>query len=181
MAFYLPFLLLLTLLSCQPASNNDNVDTTQTESADWGDSIILQDLFTRQQAERILGEPMHVTDSVLTTADDLIVFNSTYTANTADPSNGKTGNLYVMIEHYRYIESAMQTYTSIYQSNQEHEGIEVLQGVGDQAYFHTDGENFLFVLARKGGKVLRMKVNKVTSHTSRTAFDQVTKEVIAKM
>jgi len=179
MASYLPFLFLLTLLSCQPASNNDNVDNTHTESADWGDSIALQNLFTRQQAERILGESMHVTDSTLTKEDALIVFKSTYTAaDTAE--GGKIGNLYVMIEHYRYIESARQTYTSIYQSNQEHEGIEVLQGVGDEAYFHSDGENFLFVLARKGGKVLRMKVNKITSHTSRAEFDQVTKEVVEK-
>lgn len=44
-----------------------------------------------------------------------------------------------------------------------------------EAYFHRDGSNFLFVLVRKGTLLFRIKVNKITSLTSKEAFMEISR------
>jgi len=48
-------------------------------------------------------------------------------------------------------------------------------------YYHSDGENFYFILARKNDKMLRMKLSKITSKTSETQFKEVAKKLIDKL
>lgn len=85
-----------------------------------------------------------------------------------------------MIEDYAEIESAKKTYSGIMESNRKN-GINELKDLGDEAYFHTDNKNFYFILVRKGTKVLRMKVNKITNTTSREAFDSVANKITAAL
>jgi hypothetical protein len=159
---YTCFLLLivLTLSACAQPS----------EKAQQGKLV----LFTLSDAEKILGEPAHLTDSAL----DVSMYTCTYMANSLDSKSGKTGNIYVMIEDYSEIESAKKTYSGIMEANRKN-GITELNGLGDEAYFHTDHQNFYFILARKGKKMLRMKVNKITSQTSLDEFNRVAKKITA--
>jgi len=64
-------------------------------------------------------------------------------------------------------------YHDIKTANEDHEGITTLTDLGDEAYFHTDSENFYFIMVRKGVIVFNMKVNKITSLTSRDEFNNV--------
>jgi hypothetical protein len=48
--------------------------------------------------------------------------------------------------------------------------------MGDEAYFHSDGQNFYFIIVRIGKRLFRIKVNKVTSHTSLNEFKRVSKK-----
>ena len=177
----------ITFLHCQPTSTADIDDNTSTGSVSSVtpdtplDSIPLQNLLTLPDAIRILGEPARTTDSTLTKNDDGVVFQSTYTAVSADTKTGKLGNLYLMIEDYKLITAAKEEYASIKKANEDHEGIRVLHNLGDEAYFHSDGENFLFILARKNGIVLRMKVNKITGNTRVEEFEKVAGEVIGRI
>ena len=82
-----------------------------------------------------------------------------------------------MMEEYPEATAAGKVYNSIMEANRPN-GINELQGLGDEAYFHSDNTNFLFILARKGNKMIRMKVNKITSNTSREAFDNTARKII---
>ena len=181
------FIYSVTFLNCQPKSTaaiNDNTSTGSVSSVASDiliDSIPIQNLFTLPDAVRILGEPARTTDSTLTQNDDGVVFKSTYTAVSPDAQTGKTGNLYIMIEDYKLITIAAAVYASIKKANENHEGIRVLHNLGDEAYFHSDGENFLFILARKNGIVLRMKVNKMTGNTRVEEFEKVAREVMERI
>ena len=53
----------------------------------------------------------------------------------------------------------------------------MIHDLGDEAYFHSDGENFYFILVRKGLKMIRMKVNKITSNTSVAEFNRVARKI----
>ena len=132
-------------------------------------------------AEKILGEAAHVTDSTLTIKEDVNQYLLTYTAKQVDTQTGKTGNLYYMFEQYDDASGAQKSYTSIKKSNENHEGVEVLQGVGDEAYFHSDSENFYFILIRKGKHMIRMKVNKITSNTSLEEFNAVARNITSAL
>ena len=140
-------------------------------------SIHPRNLFTLADAERILGEKAHLTDSASAIEGDVATFKCTYIANSKDPKTGKTGVIYVMFEEYAKVSSAKKVYSSIKTSNENHEGVKVLHDLADEAYFHSDGENFYFILVRKGGKMLRMKVNKTTSTTSLDQFNAIAKKI----
>jgi hypothetical protein len=148
------------------------------ENDDYMKHIVPAAIFTLSDAEKILGEPAHLTDSVSATKGQWIYqFNSTYTANSADTKSGKTGNIYFMFEEYHGTVSAKEVYSSIKKSNEDHEGIETLTGYGDEAYFHTDNENFYFILVRKKNLLFRLKVNKITSKTSIEEFKTISKRI----
>jgi hypothetical protein len=136
-----------------------------------------RDLFTLSDAEKILGESAHLSDSVSKTAKGISQFNSTYTANAADKKSGKTGNIYFMFEEYPDVASAHEAYASIKKANADHEGIETLNDYGEEAYFHTDNMNFNFILVRKNNKMFRLKVNKLTPTTSREEFKTISKQI----
>jgi hypothetical protein len=155
------------LLSCQPSNAGSKNKQKQTASQ----------VFTLADAEKILGEKAHVNESKTTNKDGIAVYQSAYVADALDPVTGKTGNIYFMMEEYPEAKAAGEVYHSIMEANRPN-GINELQGLGDEAYFHSDNTNFLFILARKGNKMIRMKVNKTTSHTSREAFDNTAKKII---
>ena len=142
-------------------------------------SIHPRNLFTLSEAERILGEKAHLTDSSSAIEGDVATFKCTFMANSKDPKTGKTGTIYVMFEDYPQVSAAKKVYSSIKTSNETHEGVKVLHDLADEAYFHSDGKNFYFILVRKGGKMLRMKVNKTTSTTSLDQFNLIAKNITA--
>lgn len=141
----------------------------------------LRDLFTLSDAEKILGEKAHLTDSASAIEGDVAIYKCTYIANSKDPKTGKTGAIYVMFEEYAQVSSAKKVYSSIKTSNENHEGVKALHDLADEAYFHSDGKNFYFILVRKGRKMLRMKVNKTTSTTSLDQFNLIAKNITAAL
>jgi hypothetical protein len=137
-------------------------------------------LFTLSEAERILGEQGHIKDSTLEGEYSVLKYSSSYFANAMDPRTGKTGAIYYVYEDYPEVKDAMKSYSFIRTGNEKN-GINVLDDLGDEAYFHTDKQNFYFILVRKGTKMFRMKVNKITGNTSLAAFNAVAKEITSKL
>ncbi|MEZ4828675.1 MAG: hypothetical protein R3C61_20675 [Bacteroidia bacterium] len=134
-------------------------------------------------AEKILGETAHLSDSSLVTEKGVRQYKLTYTANATDTGSGKTGNIYFMAEVYEDAASAHKTYASIFKSNEDHEGVVVLDNLGDEAYFHSDSnpQNFMFIMVRKGAKMIRMKVNKVTAKTSQNSLNEIITALTSKL
>ncbi|MFI5203228.1 MAG: hypothetical protein ACHQF2_01940 [Flavobacteriales bacterium] len=142
-------------------------------------SVNQFDIFTLEDAEKILGEPTLLKDSSWTTAKETTTFQSSYAANSSEPATGKTGNIYFMIENHAEVSAAKKAYSAIKTANEKNAGIEDRKGLGDEAYFHSDGQNFYFMLVRKGTYMFRMKVNKITGNTSLNAFNQVAEKIAA--
>jgi len=163
----------------QKQSTKDTVPETKVNQPQ--SSIHSADLFPLSDAEKILGEPAHLSDSSYTIKKDTLEYKLAYTANSKDQKTGKTGVIYFMIEQYSEISSAKNAYTFIKEANEKHEGVKVLHDMGDEAYFHSDGKNFYFILVRKGDKMFRMKVNKTTSTTSLEEFNLVARNITAAL
>lgn len=174
----------VTVLSCvQPVTlNNNNIQqltstaVTEAKMKQSQNLIPPDNLLLLSDAEKILGEPAHLTDSSTTTTADALTYHCAYAANSKDKKTEKTGNVYFLFEHYNQVASAQKKYSFIKTANQDH-GINVLDDLGDEAYFHTDKENFYFIMVRKGRKVFNMKVNKITSTTSLDEFNLVAKKI----
>ena len=165
--------------SCNKTSApNDEIEpcTIQTDSV-----AMASKLLPLSFAEKIMGEPAKLTCNTFVKKGDTLEYKCDYTALSQDEITGKTGKLYFMYEVYSSITAAENAYTSIYQANSGHEGVEIVPGLGDEAYYHSDGANFYFFLVRKNEKMLRLKLNKVTSHSSEAEFKEVTRLIVDKI
>ena len=178
------YLIVLTLLSfgcgksdCDQEMLKPPVTDTIPLSEYQKHPFFNKDYFSKSDAEKILGEPANLSDSSAAIKKDTFEIKTTYTANVKDSKTGKIGNIYFMIEEYNEVAAAKNAYNIIKVANANHQGVKVLQGIGDEAYFHSDGSNFYFVLVRKEKIMFRMKVNKITSHTSLDAFNMVAKKI----
>lgn len=149
-------------------------ETPATKAASSGQENPI-DFFTRTDAERIMGEGMYLSDSSTTPQSEAWVYQSVFSATAKRDSKA---DVYYMFEQYSDSLTAHKVYAAIKKSNEKN-GIETLQGMGDEAYYHTDGTNFCFLLVRKGNKMVRMKVNKLTEKTSREIFLEVGKRIIS--
>ena len=148
-----------------------------TKSSHQQNSFFNRVYFTKSDAEKILGEKAFLSDSSSTIKKDTLECKSAYTAYSKDQKTGKTGVIYFMIEQYSQDLSAKNAYNSIKVANENHEGVKIVHDMGDEAYFHSDGKNFYFILVRKGKIMFRIKVNKITSHTSLNEFNLISKKI----
>lgn len=177
----LVFSLACLCYSCNNAHSSATTNfTNNTSIVNRPPTDSLYNLFSLDDALKILGEPGHLKDSSSTTGA-IFTYRSAYVANAEDKTTGKTGIIYFMFEEYANENSAHKSYTSIKNAN-EHNGIKVVQGVGDEGYFSGAGEkNYRFALIRSGNKMIRLKVNKVTTYTSYEEFIKVVEAIAHRL
>lgn len=135
---------------------------------------------TLPQVERILGEPAVTTLSNDSSNVEVYFSKSEFHAKSIDRASGKTGAFAYIYEDYNSESEAWKVYCGISISNEKSPGFEKMDNFGDEAFYHSDGRNFYLIFARKGNKILRMKVNKITSKTSLPEFRKVAGELMAR-
>ena len=159
-------------------TNLRTVDTIPTtKSNTQKDSFFNRIYFSQSDAEKILGEKAFLSDKSTSANNDTLEWKCAYTAQSKDQTQSRPGVIYFMIEQYSKELAAKNAYNGIKVANQNHEGVKTLQNIGDEAYFHSDNENFYFILVRKGKLMFRIKVNKITGKTSLDKFHQVSKRI----
>ena len=133
------------------------------------------------EAEKILGTKVElVANSRISTAEKTR-FECTYRAIEKDKTSGKDINLFFLVEESSTEAQAKQVYARIWESNKNHQGIEVLSGIGDEAYYHSDRQNFHFLMARKGKFSIRFKIAKASETTSPEELKAFTKRVVEQL
>jgi len=162
---------LLAVLTACTSAQKTIYPQQPTKTIDWKPDLSL----SLQDAEQILGEPAHLEDVSAYLVGNTKTYESSYFADALDVATGKTGAIYFMYEEYETVQGASLSYENIRSANEQAPGIEPLFGIGDEAYFHSDGTNFLFVLSRSENKLFRIKVNKTTSHTNKDALIDIAK------
>jgi hypothetical protein len=138
-------------------------------------------LFTPFDARKILGEPAHWSDSSITTVGDTLRFRCTYTANNKVAEGGKAANVYFMYEDFAREATAKNLYAVFKTGNENASGMKQLPNLGDEAFYQSDENNFALVITRKGSKLLRIKVNKLTAKASTNALLETAMRITAGM
>jgi len=170
-------MLLLPVLSCGQSGNQARTPRT-IQSNHAQRAFRPSRLFTLKDAEEILGEKAYRSDSAWNNKAGVSTYSCAYTANATDEKSGRTVAVYCLFERYAKPAGARNRYSFIKKANEEN-GIQELHDLGDEAYFHTDNNNFYFVMVRKGDRVFNLKVNKITSRTSLPAFNSVASKITA--
>lgn len=133
-------------------------------------------LFAKSDADEILGVPSHLSDSSTKLEANALAYRSKHEADTKDGTSEKTGAVYFLFEDFHLTKLAQKKYAEIKKSN-ERMGIKVIDNLGDEAYYHSDGTNFHFIMVRKGDKVFILKVNKITSTTNLDALKRTAAKI----
>ena len=141
--------------------------------------IVGQHQLRLDEAERILGEPAILKERRSDNKIDYYTSSSTFTAK--DSLSQKQRNLYYKIERFKSEKEATTTIQSFIESNKNLQGFELLTGYGDEAFFLTDKENFCLIVIRISNKLVRIKVNKVTSKTSYEALQEIGKSFVNRV
>jgi hypothetical protein len=132
-------------------------------SASYSQSKQNNICIAQTDAEKILGQPAQLTQNSSEVKNGIDQQKCTYTANAKE---NKISNLYFMLEQYTNAESAHKAYQNILSQNANMQGLKKISNIADEAFIHTDDANFLMIICRKENKMLRLKVNKLTSVTS---------------
>ena len=142
----------------------------QTKNRDLSGEPKTCSLLAVSDAEKILGQAVRLIENTVEVKDNIRQSKCAYTALFRDKASGSEINLYFMLEETPGEERARQIFETIRKSNEDHQGFENLNGVGDQAYAHSDKSHFHYVMAQKGKFTIRLKVNKAVETTS---FDEL--------
>lgn len=76
---------------------------------------------------------------------------------------------------------AKRLHDEIWSSNKDHDGTELVSGVGDESYSHVRRPNFLFFAARSGRINVRLKVNRAIDGTSLEEMKRTAKRIIDEL
>ena len=179
------FTIIVMITACSPAVPPNGkveslVEPEAKEISHSESNLQPANLLTLIDAQKIMGETLKLEDSASTITGTASVFNCGYTGITEDKKTGKVGKLYLAYWQYNDIPTAHKAYTDIKVANEKN-GIEVVQDLGDEAYYHSDKQNFYFIMVRKGKNVFDMKVNKITSTTSLEEFRSVAKKITSAL
>lgn len=130
---------------------------------------------TIQEAERILGEECQLKESGNEAKDGGHRYKSTHIG-----TSGPRYALYFIFESYTDESVAKKTFDEFKTSNQSAQGFEMVSNIGEEAFFHTDNENFGLIIARKDNEMVRLKVNKLSSKTSINELKKVAADIMAR-
>jgi hypothetical protein len=121
-------------------------------------------------AEKILGQPVRLMENISKVEGDVRNSNCVYTGVSKDKVSGKDINLYFSFEQQEQnptVEQARQVFESTYKKiNEPDLSVQVLSGIGDEAFSISNPSNFHFIMVRKGEIIFRIKLNKATEKTS---------------
>jgi len=177
------------LTACNSSDNGTSTITDSlTDTAPSQNANPAGNLFTLNDAEKIMGEPAHLIDStskikgeypkymdsMSMIKKEAFIYSSGYMANSRDEKTGRTGVVYFILEEYADVTSAKSVYSFYKNANKNTIGFKELHDMGDEAWF---GESPLFVYLRRADKIFVIKVNKMTSMTSLNEFNRIAKKI----
>jgi len=133
---------------------------------------------TTANAALILGANVKAEENKYVEADQNQKWGCRFTVDGA--MDDKSPKLHFGLWRSKTEGAAMEEFATVKTSNEKLAGFEMWPGVGDEAFVHTDGSNFQFILVRKGASSIRIKINPMTGVDMNVVKD-VAKDLASKL
>jgi len=152
-------------------------DPFQFPQIEWKPDTILN----APQADRILGTPSRLEKTTAYAENGKRVFQSVFFDVAVDPVTGKKGALYFMVEEYPTSEAVLSYLNPMLRENHVNpdDGIPVEGGA--RLHYMAGGQVIRMVVIPKGNRLLRLKVNVVTSRYRLDEFRKVAEELAKRL
>jgi hypothetical protein len=162
---FLPFSLSLTILlgGLIPAAEGNGGQTGFCEK------IKPCQLLAQSDAEKILGQPVRLTQDTSVLKGDVRQCICAYTGVNKDTATGQDRVLYFSLEQKEGSPSAEQAHqllVSTKEANAHDAEIADLTGVGEEAFLLSNDLNSHLIMARKGAIIMRLQVKRAAGEKS---------------
>jgi hypothetical protein len=144
---------------------------------DWKPRLVLE----VGEADRILGNKSHAEKVTAYLDDGVRAYQATFRDDRLDPATGKAGVLGYMYEEYESAEAARYFLDSTMKANRlSPDNSSRVEGGAELNYF-TGGDVIRMVMILKENRLVRLKVNPVTSHYSLVELRRVAAELAKQL
>jgi len=167
--------LLLSAVGC--ASQSVFQDPFTRPQIDWRPGLVL----SIGEAERILGSQGHLEKDTAYLDNGTKAYQSAFYDDSPDPATGKTGTLYFMYEEYQTADAASSFLESTLKANNIDPTEGVLKDGDARIYYLAGGKVVRMAMILKGNRLIRLKVNRVTSHYRVDEFQKVAGELAERL
>jgi hypothetical protein len=144
---------------------------------DWKPPLLLD----VGQAERILGNQGRLERVTAYLDEGTKTYQSSFRDDRFDTATGKTGSLGYMYEEYQSAEAARSFLDSTLKANQLSPSDAIRIEGGAELNYLTGVEVIRMVMILKENRLIRLKVNPVTSHYSLVEFRRVAAELAKQL
>jgi hypothetical protein len=140
---------------------------------DWKPSLVLD----IEEAGRILGSKSRREKVTAYLDEGTKAYQSSFRDLLPDPATGKTGTLGYMYEEYQSAEAARSFLDSTLKANHLSPRDAIRMEGGAELHYFTGGDVIRMVMILKEARLIRLKVNPVTSRYSLVEFRKVAAEL----
>lgn len=143
----------------------------------WQPSLVLED----PEAQRILGTPCRLDRTTAYLEEETKAYQSTFRDNGPDASTGRTGVLYYMYEEYKTSEAARAWLYSTLRENRLDPAAGIRTKEGSEIHYLAGGSIVRMVMILRENRLVRLKVNPVTSHYRLEELQRVAEELASRL
>lgn len=140
---------------------------------DWKPRLVLD----VGEAERILGNTCSLEKVTAYLDEGTRAYQASFRDDRTDPATGKTGILGYMYEEYQNAEAARSFLNSTLKANRLRPEDAIHMEGGAELHYFTGGDVIRMVMILKENRLIRLKVNPVTSHYSLVELRKVAAEL----
>jgi len=133
------------------------------------------------EAERILGNKSRLEKVTAYLDEGTRAYQASFRDDRLDPATGKTGILGYMYEEYQSAEAARSFLDSTLKANRLSPADAIRMQGGAELHYFTGGDVIRMVMILKENRLIRLKVNPVTSHYSLVEFRMVAAELAKRL
>jgi hypothetical protein len=144
---------------------------------DWKPKLALDVV----EAERILGNKNRLEKVTAYLDEGTRAFQSSFRDDRPDPATGNTGILGYMYEEYQSAQAARSFLDSTLKANRLSPGDAIRMEGGAEVHYFTGGDVIRMVMILKENRLIRLKVNPVTSRYSLVEFRKVAAELATQL
>jgi hypothetical protein len=144
---------------------------------DWKPRFVLD----VGEAVRILGNESRLEKFTAYLDGETRAYQSSFRDDRPDPATGKTGILGYMYEEYQSAEAARSFLDSTLKANRLSPEHAIRMQGGAELHYFTGGDVIRMVMIRKENRLIRLKVNPVTSRYNLVGFRMVATELAMKL
>ena len=144
---------------------------------DWQPSLVLN----IGEAARILGHKSRLERVTAYRDEGTKAYQSSFRDDWSDPATGKTGILGYMYEEYQSADAAKSFLDSTLKANRLRPEDAIRIEGGAELHYFTGGKVVRMVMILKEDRLIRLKVNQVTSHYSLVEFRKVAAELAKQL
>ena len=144
---------------------------------DWKPTLVLD----VGQAERILGNEGRLEKVTAYLDEGNRTYQARFRDDRPDPATGKTGGLGYMYEEYQSAEAARSFLDSTLKANRLSPKDAIRMEGGAELHYFTGGDVIRMVMILRENRLIRLKVNPVTSRYSLVEFRKVAMELARQL